>query len=261
MTELTREESDHLVQILLASRAVTQRHHFFNWVQGPLQALIPHEILLCGVADRRGRLQHECFSASRYFQDEHFKSVCHPADGLLIQALQEWHEEYRPCLIASTQDDAATGWYARLNDLELRNLAFHGGSNVDGQIRGYVSFSRVCRPFDAKLEMYLEILLPQLLSTLTRVLTNEAGSHPLSHRPALLITAREAEVLSWVREGKTNAEIAGILKLSMLTVKNHVRHCMKKLVVGTRGQAVAKAISLGLLKSHGPHVRDEVSDS
>lgn len=58
-------------------------------------------------------------------------------------------------------------------------------------------------------------------------------------------------MLTWVRDGKTNDEIADILGLSMLTVKNHLRHAMKKLVVRTRGQAVAKAIGLGLLHAHG----------
>lgn len=251
--ELTREESDHLVRVLLASRAVSQRHHFFNWVNGPLQALIPHEILLCGVADESGRLLHECFSASRYFKDEHFKCVCDPTDGLLIQVLQEWLDSCRPRLIAA-QDNAAPGWYAKLDDLELKNMAFHGSGSVDGRVRGYVSFSRVRRPFDAKLELYLEILLPQLLNTLTRVMASEEVKSAHSDRATGVITGREAEVLAWVREGKTNAEIALILGLSMLTVKNHVRHCMQKLVVSTRGQAVTKAISLGLLKSHGPRV-------
>lgn len=252
--ELTREEGDHLVRALLASRAVSQRHHFFNWVHGPLQALIPHEILLCGVADESGRLLHECFSASRYFRKEQFKCVCHPTDGLLIQVLQQWRERNRPCLIAA-QDSAAPGWYAKLDDLELKNIAFHGSGSVDGQIRGYASFSRVRRPFDAKLELYLEIMLPQLLDTLTRVMASAEKKSAHSGRAAAVITGREAEVLDWVREGKTNAEIAQILGLSALTVKNHVRHCMRKLVVCTRGQAVAKAISLGLLKPHRPRVR------
>lgn len=252
--ELTRDERDYLVSALLASREVSQRHHFFNWVHGPVQALIPHEILLCGVADQSGRLLHECFSASRYFKDEHFKCFCHTTDGLLIQVLQEWRGSCRPRLIAA-QDSTAPGWYAKLDELELRNVAFHGSAGVDGQVRGYASFSRVRRPFDAKLELYLEIVLPQLLATLVRVMVSGLKKSALNDGPTRIITAREAEVLAWVREGKTNADIAQILGLSALTVKNHVRHCMRKLDVSTRGQAVTKAISLGLLQSHAPRMR------
>jgi transcriptional regulator EpsA len=248
--ELTDEECGHLARILLASRRVTLRHHFFSWIHGPVQSLIPHEILLCGVADESGYLLHQRFTACRYFKDDHYHRVIHPGDGLISQLAQEWQACGEPRLIAGQHEDSGN-WTARLTDLELKNVAFHGMGWTNGQIKGYASFSRVRVPFDSRLELYLDILLPHLLSTLARMLSHESRTGTLSRRPAGLITAREVEVLTWVRDGKTNDEIADILGLSMLTVKNHLRHAMKKLVVRTRGQAVAKAIALGLLHAHG----------
>ena len=249
-TDLTDDECGHLARILLASRRVTLRHHFFSWVHGPLQSLIPHEILLCGVADESGYLLHERFTACRYFKDDHYQRVIHPGDGLVNHLAQEWQIAGAPRLIAALPEEPG-GWHARLIDLELKNVAFHGMGWIDGQIKGYASFSRVRVPFDGRLALYLDILLPHLLATLARVLANEARTRINSARPAGLVTAREVEVLTWVRDGKTNDEIADILGLSMLTVKNHLRHAMKKLVVRTRGQAVAKAIALGFLRAHG----------
>ncbi len=248
--ELTDEESGHLARILLASRRVSLRHHFFSWAHGPVQSLIPHEILLCGLADESGYLLHERFTACRYFKDDHYHRVIHPGDGLISQLAQEWHSASEPRLIAAQHGEAG-GWNARLTDLELKNIAFHGMGWINGQIKGYASFSRVRAPFDSRLALYIDILLPPLLATLARVLANEARTRASSNRPAGLITAREVEVLTWVRDGKTNDEIAAILGLSMLTVKNHLRHAMKKLVVRTRGQAVAKAIALGFLRAQG----------
>ena len=248
--ELTDEECGHLARILLASRRVALRHHFFGWVHGPVQSLIPHEILLCGLADESGCLRHERFTACRYFKDDHYHRVIHPGDGLINQLAQEWQACGEPRLIAAHQDEAG-GWHARLTDLELKNVAFHGMGWTNGQIKGYASFSRVRVPFDGRLALYLDILLPHLLATLARVLAKEARTCTPSKRSAGLITAREVEVLTWVRDGKTNDEIAAILGLSMLTVKNHLRHIMKKLVVRTRGQAVAKAIALGVLRAQG----------
>ncbi|HQT71377.1 MAG TPA: transcriptional regulator EpsA [Thiobacillus sp.] len=253
--ELTDEECGHLARILLASRRVRLRHHFFSWVHGPVQALIPHEILLCGVADESGYLLHERFTACRYFKDDHFHRVIHPGDGLIQQLAQEWHGHGEPRLIAALHDEAG-GWHARLGDLELKNLAFHGMSWINGQLKGYAGFARVRVPFDGRLAMYLDILLPHLLVTLARVLANEARADGDSKRPTGLITPREVEVLTWVRDGKTNDEIADILGLSMLTVKNHLRHAMKKMVVRTRGQAVAKAIALGFLRAQGAQEKD-----
>jgi transcriptional regulator EpsA len=52
------------------------------------------------------------------------------------------------------------------------------------------------------------------------------------------LSARELEVMEWVRMGKTNSEIAMILNLSTFTVKNHMRRIYKKLDVLNRAQAV-----------------------
>ena len=255
--ELGDEECGHLARILLASRRVRLRHHFFSWVHGPVQSLIPHEILLCGVTDESGYLLHERFTACRYFKDNHYHRATHPVGGLISQLAEEWHVRGEPRLIPARQEDA-DGWHARLAELELKNVAFHGMGWINGQIKGYVSFSRVRAPFDGRLALYVDILLPQMLATLARVLANEAHTQSTSKRPSGLITVREVEVLTWVRDGKTNDEIADILGLSMLTVKNHLRHAMKKLVVRTRGQAVAKAIALGFLRAHG--VRSDEQD-
>lgn len=246
--ELTDEECGHLARILLAARSVRQRHQFFRWVHGPVQSLIPHEILLCGISDDSGYLLHERFSACRYFRDEHFARTTQPDRGLIAELAESWRRSGEPCLLQPESGDA---WHGRLVDLELKNVAFHGMNWINGRIKGYASFSRVRAPFDARLALYMEILLPHLLSTLARVLAQEVREQSEIKRPSAVITPREIEVLSWVRDGKTNDEIASILGLSMLTAKNHLRHAMKKLDVRTRGQAVAKAIALGLLPAQG----------
>jgi DNA-binding CsgD family transcriptional regulator len=51
------------------------------------------------------------------------------------------------------------------------------------------------------------------------------------------LTARENEVLSWVRHGKRDAEVACILGISTKTVNKHMEHIMAKLGVETRTAA------------------------
>lgn len=55
------------------------------------------------------------------------------------------------------------------------------------------------------------------------------------------LSRREAEVLSWVAEGKTNPEIAIILGLAVATVRHHVERILQKLGVETRTAAAALA--------------------
>jgi DNA-binding CsgD family transcriptional regulator len=56
---------------------------------------------------------------------------------------------------------------------------------------------------------------------------------------ALGLSGREAEVMTWIAQGKTNAETATILKLSRRTVDKHLEHIYSKLGVETRMAAAA----------------------
>jgi DNA-binding CsgD family transcriptional regulator len=55
------------------------------------------------------------------------------------------------------------------------------------------------------------------------------------------LTPRERQVLEWLAEGKTNAEIAQILVAAPATVRKHLEHIYGKLGVHTRTAAVACA--------------------
>ena len=61
------------------------------------------------------------------------------------------------------------------------------------------------------------------------------------------LSGREVEVLELVAAGRSNAEIASELYLSVGTVKAHVHHIFGKLLVRNRSQAVARARELRLL--------------
>ena len=81
-------------------------------------------------------------------------------------------------------------------------------------------------------------------------LSPEASAAVVSGResPAPLddLTPREREILRLLVDGRTNAEIAAHLGLSLYTVKNHVRNLLGKLGAGSRTEAVSLALQSGL---------------
>jgi len=74
-------------------------------------------------------------------------------------------------------------------------------------------------------------------------------------KSAYNLSAREKEVLNCMIAGKSNAEIAGILVISLSTAKYHVSSILAKLEVANRAEAVSLALQEGLVEV--PHRRKE----
>jgi DNA-binding NarL/FixJ family response regulator len=61
---------------------------------------------------------------------------------------------------------------------------------------------------------------------------------------ALGLTPREAEVLLWIAQGKSNSDIATILETSVHTVKKHLQNLFAKLGVESRNSAMLRALEV-----------------
>jgi DNA-binding NarL/FixJ family response regulator len=79
--------------------------------------------------------------------------------------------------------------------------------------------------------------------------TADDGTSEVASRMAGILTAREKEVLFLLVRGSSNVEIAERLSVSMPTVRSHVHHVLRKLGVGSRGQAIAIAYETGLVNA------------
>ena len=89
----------------------------------------------------------------------------------------------------------------------------------------------------------LHLLLPHLHRALCALEPQARLRLPLEP-----LSERELEVLKWTGAGKSSWEIGLILRISERTVNFHVCNAMKKLDAVNRGQALAVALSLGLLE-------------
>lgn len=88
----------------------------------------------------------------------------------------------------------------------------------------------------------IDFITPYIHIALSNVLCSERS---MAKRKVL--TEREKEVISWLKNGKSSWEISIILKISEATVNYHITNIMKKLNSVNRVQAVAVALQYGAI--------------
>jgi LuxR family maltose regulon positive regulatory protein len=67
---------------------------------------------------------------------------------------------------------------------------------------------------------------------------------------AAALSPRERGILELIGHGQSNKEIARDLGIAPETVKSHVKNIFAKLAVERRAQAISRAQSLGLVRTH-----------
>ena len=264
---LTPQHAEAIVRVVESAPHVRRRYQFFVWTQSQLQALLPHQILSCGAYQR----QH------RDLVFEVFHNVVLPPElldcltlmqGPLLRALSAaWVEGRGHPLLLEPARLAGAGLgsaVALLQTNGIEALIVHGVSRPQrpGEIESFFVFASTGRLPPSPTAALLELMLPHLHATWQRVAAVEREMAPGSaaavakaRRPvgdgegAHGVTERERQILLWMREGKSNQQIAEVLGISPLTVKNHVQKILRKLGASNRAQAVAEALSLGLLES------------
>ena len=249
---LEGEEPSRLASVVDSSLRVSNEQQFFSWVQGEVQYLLSHEILICGItsgADSKMRCYR--FSSTRYFRIEHFNAVCDPVNGLFTRMMSLTRKTGKPCVLGPgvSIGGCEAEWLPLLDSCELRNVAAYGQRGSDGQLKSYFCFDRIGEELNPRIMYILEVLSPILEATFSRVVSQQGIKSQAYFPNAMLLSKRETEVLHYLMAGKTNQVIAEELFLSPLTVKNHVQNIMKKLKVKTRGHAVTRGLKMGLLIS------------
>jgi DNA-binding CsgD family transcriptional regulator len=116
-----------------------------------------------------------------------------------------------------------------------------------------LALGRSGKDFSERDRLLLDLLRPHLMqahsnaAALTEPRQEEGACPTKDHLSVgslrlLGLTGREAEILLGIARGRTNTEIAAGLYLSPLTVKTHLQHLYRKLGVGSRTEALSRAL-------------------
>jgi transcriptional regulator EpsA len=240
---------ESIVLNLDASLRVHARAHFFSWTQGLLQSLLRHELLICTLClGKPPAFRADGFSMTTpdptLFSDVFLRDT-----SVAPTLLKAWEEKrYQPVVVDTTAAALGSGAFAReLERLGATQLLVHGVHDADG--RALTLFAFACRPGSVgPRQTYLaQLLAPSLHAAWVRTQLSRTASAVEKASGQSVLTVREQDILKWIYLGKSNFEIGAILKISPLTVKNHVQKILRKLNVVNRTQAIGKALELRIL--------------
>lgn len=117
-----------------------------------------------------------------------------------------------------------------------------------GGYRAYISFAgpRILdlTPEDEDALYLVAVYLHEMARRL-----NGLNSFTSADPPRAVLTAREREILGWIREGLTDEAIGERLRIAHRTVRFHVENAARKLGVQGRHGAATRATELGMLTS------------
>lgn len=249
---LSAEQSVVFMDVIAESLHISQRSQLFNWLQGGLQFLLGHEVMIFGIKPQSDEpYQFEYFTSTRYFDLQQFTQAIDVENGLIYKVLRMWEKTSLPIFVSSQLSSVVHRQFSVLQmpddvlkHAELGDFIAHGF----GDGHSFVVFARLHKIPSANHARILEMMMPHLHGALIRVTGKRSSQAPTASKLTKRMTSREAEVIQWVHMGKTNWEISTILNISPLTVKNHVQNIIRKLDVQNRRQAAVKAAKMGLIK-------------
>jgi transcriptional regulator EpsA len=248
---LNDSEREALLLNIDVSLRVHTRSQLFSWVQGALQSLIPHEVLVCGLQEgRQSAMRVDSFSTAPV-DCSRLNELFQQDVSLVPHLIKLWEENRCRAIISETERGplAGSSLAREFSRLGASHVLAHGTHDSTGQMTSFFVFA--CHPgaVGAKQTYLADLVVPYLHGAWVRSQVTWPLDRAGANKPAKtgLLTPRETQILQWIYHGKSNIEIGMILEISPLTVKNHVQKTLRKLNVMNRTQAVGKALALRLV--------------
>jgi len=250
--QMDRQLWDHLFTVIQRSFQIKKHVDFFMWLQESVRELLPHDVLVAAWGNfTAGQLRYDVASSIPEIRTQKILDGRDDLDLLMGDFFHRWQSVGERWYVINNFD--ALGINRQIPGSFLGNLGKMKSVLVYGirDLRGkndclYVFFDQ-SDEFKVKLSL-LGMLMPYIDATLRRVeyLGPDVQEDSAATEDQLAnLSAREHEILHWIRLGKTNFEIGIILGISTNTVKNHLKRIFQKLDVSSRGQALAKYIAAG----------------
>jgi transcriptional regulator EpsA len=251
--EMTTDESQRFLRVIWNASQIRHHYELFLLLQGEIQHFISHQILIAAWGDfgeskltldvvsalpgvRTGEVNGCGPEVERMLKDLHARWIANGRRKMLLNngrvkaltsslcdcALHKSMRKMQSILVHGVRDER--------DQTDSLYVALDPDSAVSG--RSVERFFALADPLVVQIDVAFQRVGALKASDTT--MAAEAYSGPGN------LSGREREIMKWVAEGRTNAEIGDILGISAFTVKNHVQHIFKKLKASNRTEAVSK---------------------
>lgn len=239
--------ADDLVSAVGELWDVTTIADFLRFTRTDLRRLLPHSASGVVFGDLSRTAPRPLILTVGFPAQLHVNAVSAASASFFRPYVEAWRSRGQTWIFSASDRSVPYTLRRPLIETRLENIAAAGVFGGSSEYCSFFTFHGLPEPLQGAYKQIFECFLPHLHCALARILfsARPLGGH--ADQPNNGLTRREIEILDWVRQGKTNAEIAAILGISHGTVKVQVQHILVKLRVNTRGQAVVKALSKGFL--------------
>lgn len=216
-----------------------------------LRELVPHDFVICGLAEIGTDGSFDSYKTLNVnYPDEWIElyiakkyNLCDPVfvTNFGKFGLQNWLETYK-------HNPPSRKFLVDAHDFGLTQGYTYGmrsrSQNTNNPCSLF-SFSGKSVEQHERTNIVLGNVMPHLHEALIRAQYREDKEKSIS---SVCVSAREKEVLIWLKEGKSSWDISKILSISERTVNYHVSNIMQKLGAVNRIHAVAIAAGLKLIE-------------
>ena len=246
-TNASSQNWENVFNVIQNSFPIQKHVDFFNWLQGSVREVLPHDILVAAWGDfATGDLNFDVCSNIEEISTQKLIDAPGVFSYLMANLHQRWIDNgekwYRINFFDASGINAQSPTAFTRKLVGMNSLLVYGVRDTRGKNDCIYVFFDNAREFQVQ-DSVLGLLMPHVDAALRRVEYIETPVSELDMTYELRqggLSDREQEILHWITAGKTNYEIGMILTISPNTVKNHLKRIFQKLDVSCRAQAVAK---------------------
>lgn len=248
--EVKNKPWEKIFSVIQRSYTIDKHIDFFIWLQSSVTEIVPHDMLLAswgdfGKRDKQSKLNYDVASNVSNVSTKVIFEASAEIDDFMLYLHQGWLKNNRRWFTLNNLNqldidhEFNANFLSKLN--QLNSLLVYGVSDVRGNNEClYVFFSKQ-NIFEVQ-DSVMGLIMPHIDNVLRKIQHLEPVANvdeSVATTSCFGLTARELEIIHWVKSGKTNQEIGMILQISSNTVKSHLKRIFHKLNVSRRAQAVA----------------------